>query len=246
MPIGPREFLFVVMIPAALALVTMCLAWRPWRRFPRPAGHWGGAAAIGVAVILAYYPITNAPPHFPPREATVWVFWIAFLATLVGLIDALIRPPRWVSTILVFALSSFALAMMLKSQLFGEWSTAASLGALLLFGMIGVLWWVTFEASADTGSLTHALLTWLTASGIAVALLLTGSLKFGQFAMALAGAAGAMVVLILWRRNVSLAHGAMHAFIVVILCLLIPSHYLSELPAVEGLALLAIPAFIWI
>jgi hypothetical protein len=247
MPIGPSDFLLEIIIPALLALAAMCLAWRPWRRFPQPKAHWGGAVAVALAVLAAYRPVFGAWPSFPPSTANHWLFYVVLLALLVGLLDALIRPPRWIATIGIFIAAMAALAAMLKFALFGEeHGPAQSIGLLLLFGLIGAAWWITFELTADDGGVVAPLLMWITVSTVAVVFMLTDSFVWGKLAMALAAAAGALLVMILWRRSIRLSHGAMHVFAIVMLCLIIPVHYVASLSIGKLVTLLAVPAFIWI
>jgi hypothetical protein len=246
MPIGPSHFLFDIIIPALLALLVMCIAWQPWRRFPAvERGHWGGALAVGIAV-LAAHPAVMSWPRFPPPDANNRLFPIELLALIVGLIDATIRPPRWISALLVFLVSAVALGFVLKFKLFGQWSAAPSVAFVLLCGLVGAIWWITFEVIADERGLVAPLSMWLVASTAAVMFVLTEGALWGKLTLSLAAAAGALFVIVLWRRTISLAHGAMHVFAILLVCLIIASHYLSGLTYGYLLTLLSAPLFIWI
>ena len=247
MPIGPSDFLFDIIIPALLALLAVCIAWRPWQRFPVPVrGHWGGAAAVGIAVLAAHPAVMGGWPRFPPPDANSRMFVVELLALIVGLFDALVRPARWVTTLLMFLVIAAAVGFILKFKLFAEWSAAASIGFVLLCGLLGAVWWITLEVMADEGGLVAPLSMWMIASTAAVAFMLTEGLLWGKLTLSLAAAAGAMVVIVLWRNTVSLSHGATHAFVIVLLSLLVSSHYLASLTYGQLLTLLSAPAFLWI
>jgi hypothetical protein len=72
------------------------------------------------------------------------------------------------------------------------------------------------------------------------------SLRFGQLAGSMAAAAGAMLVLVLWRRRVRLTRGV--AVVLATLCatLTVTAHYLFDLPALFCIGLLLTPLWVWI
>jgi hypothetical protein len=185
-------------------------------------------------------------PRFPPPDSNSRMFVVELLALIVGLFDALVRPPRWVSTLLMFLVTAAAVGFVMKFKLFAEWSAAASVGFVLLCGLLGAVWWITLEVMADEGGLVAPLSMWMIASTAAIAFMLTEGLLWGKLTLSLAAAAGAMVVILLWRSTISLSHGAMHAFVIVLLSLMVSSHYLASLSYGYLLTLLSAPAFLWI
>src|SRR4051812_40975956 len=85
------------LVPAAVSLVVMVPAWRPWKRTgAETRGRWGAPVALAAGFAAAFKSINGAlPQQFPPPDAKLWLFWIAIGAGVIGLIDALARPPNW-------------------------------------------------------------------------------------------------------------------------------------------------------
>ena len=82
--ISLSDILYGVLLPAAISLVIMLLAWRPWSG-GSPKGHWAGAFAIGAAFAAGLLGLQTRPA-FPPNSAEDWLFHAAWIIAIIGLL----------------------------------------------------------------------------------------------------------------------------------------------------------------
>src|SRR4051812_2185883 len=92
---SPLEMtLFVLVVPALVAAVTLAAAGWAGRRLGLPgSGPAAVALALGVGALAAQ--LGNAPPAFPPLDVTDRLPWLVTAATLLGLCESVRPGPAW-------------------------------------------------------------------------------------------------------------------------------------------------------
>jgi hypothetical protein len=204
-----RPILWGVLVPAVVSGAVLALDWGPWRREGgRRGGDRVGAVALGGGFIAGQVGLVGVPP-FPPIDATHVLVYLALVGTGLGLWlgpRPATGPLGW---LLRGAASLSAPAWLLRPLLthrFELWSGVLWIGGLA-FGTLAL--WIALEALAKRppGSVGF-LVPLVTASGGAVALLLSGSALVAQFAGVLAAALGPATVMASLRPRASLASAA--------------------------------------
>ena len=116
MPLGPRELLLGVIVPALAAIVVLFIARRAWlrrgrdttppvtpdaaehveyqsrdvqwREYVQSVGAWGGPLAAGIAWAIAFPTIAGTFNIIPPRESMSYLFLAVIACTIGGVIDS--------------------------------------------------------------------------------------------------------------------------------------------------------------
>lgn len=248
-----REMLYTAGVPAAVALLVLVAAWRPWRReHPVMRGHWGAALAAGVAFLAAYALLDGEVPAWPPTQARHWLFYLAAGLTVVALLDAaghaFLHIPVWVRAEIALLASGLLVLCLFFSLLQGDtWPASAS--AQWMVGMTVVLHlaWVSTEmlvSRLPRG--TGPAVLWVFTSGAALVLMLSGSLVYGRLAGVMAVAAFVTFVVSLASRGFSLSRGAVTIIIPVTVAILFLGYHLAELDAANAALLLGAVMLPWL
>lgn len=200
-----------ILLPALGAGIVLAIAWRVWRPGgPEVDGRWSGAPALALAFALGFVSITGLPASPLPggdRSAASldWLFWLALVAALALPFEQ--RLGRW-RDMARGAFAVLAIQLVLRSQFESAWE-----------GMDGVAWiagltvgyvflWAALVLLAERrAGASMPIVAWLTASGLALLAVLTGSGKIGQLSGSLAAGLGAATVLCWWRPRLSLGAG---------------------------------------
>lgn len=244
MPLGPREILFVIVLPAVAVLVMIAISWRAWRRSAQ-RGDWGGPIGIVIAFAIAHRFVAGSWPALPPTESMGWLLVAAVGAAVIGIVDALIPLPTAVRAATSFLVAGGACAIVLQTVM-RNWPIGQHVVTLLILALAGLGWWCSIVATARDGGVLAPLVLWIVSSTLAMALMLPpdASLRFGQLTLSLAAAAGAMFMLVLVRPNVSFTRGVPMVFATISVTLIAAAHYLFDWRLIYAVPLLAAPGFV--
>jgi hypothetical protein len=242
-----RDLLFGVGLPAIIVAIVLVIAWRPWRSQRTPAGgEWGGPLALGAGFAAGYLALFGRPP-FPPIDSTDWLFFLAVLLAVSGVIDGLWRLPGWLRCVVGLAVAALTVTSLLSPLVRNTWGPAE--GAAWLAALAAIVWlvWSSLDALAGRDGNDSLVLQLVAVSGMAsLVLMLSGSLKLAQLGGAQTAALGASLLVSLVSRSRGFARGAIPVFVVLSSGLMISGHFFASLTAANALLLGAAPLLCWI
>jgi hypothetical protein len=261
----PERLLFIVVLPAACALIGLTIAGRPWRR-ARPADArtgprswaWGGAIGFGVGFVLSTYRIVGRWPAvtsrdgwlpFGPTTGQDWIPYLAILATVLGLIDAFRRPPLWARLLIRAVVSVAAVALVLNWRIGRQWDSPQEISLWLgvLGGVLFFLWNALSRLAERSEGAPLPVALWAACAGAAGTIILAHNATFAEQLGALAACFGSAFVLSLWRSDLTLARGPIPVFAVAYGALIAAAYYnLDNLGAPAAILLAAAPLAAWI
>ena len=244
----PKEILLDFILPACLTGVAFLIGY-----WPRRNGRWIGAIAFGAGFALADCQIAGAP-RWPPGtgDAAFWIVWFTAPIALLGWLDALLCPPNWLRTGLLYVLVRVGIALLIAPVIPKSGADANSTIWwteiwLDCFGAAAAIFWLGLETLAERtpGTLLPILLV-LTFGGAAAVLGLSDNVRSSQECAALGGLALAGAIL---ARPLGLAfdRGAVLAAIAPMLGMFAFAHFYSYTePSVASIALLLVaPLLAW-
>jgi hypothetical protein len=250
------EILSSVALPATVALLVFLAAWRPWKRGEDKVlrGHWGGALAAGISFLAAYALLDGEVPAWPPAQSRHWLYYLAAGLMLLGLLDAaadrFVHVPDWVRAEVALVASAAIVLLILSNLVRGDtWPALAA--AHWVVGMIVVLHVAWMSAEVLVTRLPRgagpAVIFAFTA-GVAMVLLLSGSLVYGRMAGVLTIVAAAAVLLSTLSPGFSLSRGAVTLIVPIAIAILFLGYHLVEpgVGAVNGILLLAALLVPWL
>ncbi|MBI3467177.1 MAG: hypothetical protein HY000_29545 [Planctomycetes bacterium] len=242
-----RDIVFGVGLPAIIAGVVLVIAWRPWRSQPtQTGGEWGGPLALGVGFAVAYLTLLGRPP-FPPIDSTDWLFFLALLLTVCGVVDSLWSISGWRRWVLGLANPTLSVSLLLWPLARNTWSQIEGVAWIAALAATVWLWWIALDTHAGRDAAVSPLLQLVAVSGVAsLVLMLSASLKLAQLGGALTGAVGASFVLALVGKSRVSARGTIQVFVVLFLGLVISGHFFASLTALNAVLLGAAPLLTWI
>jgi hypothetical protein len=235
----PNETLWMLVLPTLLAAGAM-LAARPWRR-GRDLPGFAAAIAIGGAFIVSFAGWYDTP-RFPPITAETWLVYLAGVAIVVAILQALIRwrPFDLVASSLILLMTPWLLLHKLPLEPRDMWTWSIGAGVAML------AWWLAMETLARrsrAGWLPAIFAMVIGISGLAIINahsrqlgMLTGALAFPLLVVALAAA---------WSGGASLARGGMLAVGVLLLGLLLGGRFLADLSTRDMTLLAVAPLAAW-
>jgi hypothetical protein len=236
-------FLLKQFLPGALAAALIsgliALTGRLWK-----ANSWADAVALGFGYAGGYV-VTAGWPAFPPAEATQWLPCFAVAIMLVGVLDTLLRPDASVRVVIWVLCCVGILRLLLGSKFQYGWSflEGALWIAILAAGMLVLASCLNAAARRDA-SISLPLILTIVAGGTGVALMLSGSLLLGQFAIVLAAAFGAILAVGLVLPRAVKGRGIVPVAVTLLSGLWLCGYFFAELPPASAflLAGASIPA----
>ncbi len=219
--ITPHQILYSVVLPAAISLVLMLIATRPWSAASL-RGYWAGPIAIGVSFSIGLLGLQTRPA-LPPASAEDWLFHVGWMIAIVGVLTAVIRLPVMVRAIVTAVASAAVLYLVLKPLTVGStftpatWTTKEAATYIGAAALAMTFAFVLFEiASERWKDAVVPLLMTETAAALGLYILFNGSTTYGQRGGILAAAVGPVVVIALTWKKTSLARGGVLAFVVLV------------------------------
>jgi hypothetical protein len=236
-----------VLIPAGIALVILALAWNPWNRKTIRAA-WAGPVAVAAAFVAVFPWIVGAWPGWVPNGAVGWLLHIAIGMGILGVIDALLaQRVGWGWRLAGMALASIgAAALVLRLPLLNPDEHFLAAQWVVATGALAMIWWLAFRESSSSPASTRALApAALTLLGIAFSLtqISSGSVLFTRLSLAVAGAAGSMLIVALLRKDHLASPGGAVAT-VLLLVLLLAGHFFAEVTTAAFFILAASPLLV--
>jgi hypothetical protein len=246
MPDPQTILLWVISLPAAIALVATLVSLIPWRR--EAAGQpWGPALAICAGFAATFVTLKGLRGGgFPPGDVQHWLVYLGVPVVLSAVLATVwAKHARWVTleggvvlAILTVWLLTRPLARRVEPPEY--WRQFA------IFCGAFVCWFTLTEAlAARVRGFAIPLLLALCAGVAALVLVNAHSLLLGQLAGAVAATLGAITVLAFWFQNLSLARGGVAALTVVLLGVILCGHLFADLTTGELALLFAAPLMAW-
>ena len=231
-------FLLQQLLPGVLAAVLIsavfAFAGRLWR-----ANNWADAVALGMGYAGGNV-VTAGWPAFPPVEATQWLPYFALAAMFLGVIDALLRPAGSLRMLIWMLCCMGFLRLLLNAKFQYGWSLAQ--GVLWIVGLAAGMLMLAISLDAAVRrdrSISSPLILTIVASGTGAALMLSGSMLLGQFAMILAAALGAILAAAFLLPRAVEGRGVVPVAVALLASLWLSGYFYSELPLASALLLAA-------
>lgn len=240
MPLA-QMFLLKQLAPAALVAGAVAAAVSAPALTSRNAHVQQAIAPFALALgYFAGHWLVTGWTKFPPADTTNWLPYFALVAVVIGATLPFVRQAR-ARLIVVALLAMAAMRLLLQPKFRYGWSSARgwmivvcmSLGVVLVAFAVGSL---LRKSSPRFGS---PLLLLIVCGGTAGALLLSGSILLGQFAIVLAAAlAGACIIAVF--TSVS-GEEIAPVFALMLVALLASGYFFAELPIASSILLAAAP-----
>ena len=246
MPDPQTILIWVIAVPAAIALVATLVSHVPFKRGGQTQ-PWGPALAVAAAFAATFIALRGAPRSFPPTDANWWLVYLGAAAALVGVIAAITsKRGRWLVPLASVLLIAATVWLLSRSQipLIG-WRQFVLRIAVIFAGFVA--WWLLMDrlAARVKGS-TVPLVLMLTAAVGALVLVNAHSTFLGQLAGSVASALGALKLVGLWFRNLSIARGGVLAVTVLMLGVILAGHHFADLSMTDLILLAAAPLAAWL
>lgn len=238
---------FGLAVPAALSLaIAVVTGWLSRRVLSGRPSAWGLALALGVGYGAGHLAIRGVPP-IPPLETTDWLLPIAAIGMAAGLIDGLVKLPRFVRGMGAAALSLLTVWLIVRPMLQSGVEGAVGWVVVACIVVAILLFWAGLEAFAGRVP------AWLLLADMGVvtavagfAIVWTGSLIQGRLAGSLGAAiAGALVSTAILRGS-SLARGGLPVFALLLPALMLDARFYAGLPSACVALLGFAPLGLWV
>jgi hypothetical protein len=204
-----------------------------------------GALAVGVAYLAGHLVVTGWI-SFPPADTTNWLPYFALAAAVLGAFCSFLPITAWARVVIFALVSTGALRLLLKPRFQYGWSPGEGWAWVAGLGCAIVLLAIVLDALARRPgtAVEMPIFLLIVSAGTSGALMLSGSMLLGQFAMVLAAAVfGALVFA---ARKVAPGRGIVPVFSLLVSALLVSGYFFAELPVTSAvlLAFAPIPALI--
>ena len=249
MPDSQEILVWVIAAPVGIALLATLLAHLPPKR-DRATQPWGPALAIAGAFAVAFAGLRGRPA-FPPRDAQTWLVYLGAIAVLIAILASVLPHKRnwpwFVLAPLSIGLILVTVWLLARSQipLFG-WKRFLLRAAVIAAGMI--VWFALMELLAARGKGAAAampLVLTIAAAVAAVTIVNAHSMFLGQLAGSIAAALGAITLLGLWLKKLSLSRGGVLTLTVLLLGVILAGHFFADLSRLDLILLGVAPLAAW-
>jgi hypothetical protein len=194
-----------VLVPGLIVGIGLAGVWRPWKPGPPPKKSFF-ALFSAIAFFVSYSLLLEVPPH-PFGERTLagldWLLWIALLSAPLFLMEGAGK------ALALRSLSAAAmLAGLLRAMVVHHWSPGMAvlwLGGAAL--SLALLWIVGAGLNERVEGATMPLVLLVSATGLALAAGLNGSVLLGQTTGILCASLGAATILGFWHPCFRLRSG---------------------------------------
>jgi hypothetical protein len=214
----------------------------------RTGGRWGLPLALGIGYALGHagaseWLTSGELPPIPPLNATDWLPWLALVAMIVGLVEALWPSPAWARWENRLLLTVATLWLLIGPIYRSLWEPEQWKGAVWVCGLgAGILvFWGVLEGLSCRRGRGMLLPLAVLAGGTAAALVLSRFLVLGECAIGLAGALGAAWLVSRWWVELSPSGGGVPVVALLLAGLILGGFFYAELPAPSALLLAVAP-----
>ena len=237
----------VLIVPTVLSALAIASARRLDRGSPGGRrGRWGVAVGLGLGFLAGYVGILGWPT-FPTLDSTVWVAWLALMATVLGVVESTLDLPRWSRWTIRGLFVALILGLVLRSKVENGWTaieSAAWLGGLEMIFLAS--WWNLEEQAERLTGPGWVVPMGLVSAGWAVVQTLGAGASAGQLNGVLASAfLGALLTTGL-RPGLALARGGPPVALTVLAGLGLTGYFYAEVPAVSAILLTLAPWAPWV
>jgi hypothetical protein len=249
---------YVILIPCGIVVASVLGFWLPFA-FRSDASASKNSRMIftaGLGAALAYMAGhwgIYARPTLPPTDAADWLFYIAPVAALLSLIEAIGNHRAVRSTLFHMTLTLFRAALisvglwLILAPIRRSWTPSETWTWIPALTLVLLLIWESFTALARRiPSYDTAAAVFPVALGISAAISLSGGARFGLFAAVLVAVCGSIFVGSLLRRELPLARGLVAVVPPIGFLLLVLGKFLDDVPLSSAALLAGAPFMAWI
>jgi hypothetical protein len=225
--LSPSAIIWGFVVPALLVAVALGAAWRPWNRSGDINGRWIAAPAIGAAFGIAFWHLQEQPA-WPPGNGSVltWIFYFALCAALLGLLEAIFHPPKWLALVVIVIFWRLAVRTLISPQIPRLISPTAAEMWIDLASITAAVWWLAMESLAERApGITVPLVLGIIATGTALTLLSWHILISAMLAGAVGTFCGAAFVIAAWHRRMCLGAGGVTALVILLLAVMVHAFF---------------------
>jgi hypothetical protein len=239
-----RQALTVLLPAMVTAAAVLLAAWRPWQRAARVEhGDWGGALAVGLGFIAAFYFVAGAR-GFQLHERWHWLWMIANAAMALGVVASFAR-----ANSLMKILSGTALAGATGALFMPPGSAAnpvlwkAGLGASVL-----MVWMMSEPLAQRRRGVAMPIAMVIVLAGLSIIMLQTRQAGYSLLAAALSAMCGVATVIALLNPRFTFANGAMHVLSAMLasLCAIGWLYNFTDVPVWPFALLIVSPLMMWV
>jgi hypothetical protein len=229
-PYTPLQILTGLVLPAVIVGLGLALAWRPWRGRAGADVRWISAPLAAGGFAIAYW---NFEPKagWPPTANIIYLLlYFAAPIAVLGMADALLKPPLWLRTYLLMLLWWLAVSLLLRPLMNQPNHGFAPEMWIDAMSLITVMWWLTFERLAEhSPGVTAPLLLALFSCGGAVLLALGWHIQSSAtMAASLMGMSIAAAVLGACSSRVSFSRGFAQTIVLLLQLVLIHGYFYTD------------------
>ncbi|MEJ5251619.1 MAG: hypothetical protein HPY54_11705 [Chthonomonadetes bacterium] len=198
-----QQILWGAVLPALIALAVLVVF--NWR-LGRGAGvslHWGTPVALTAGYLFAHWRIVGLPLSFPPLDSNEWLFVMGVVVTLWAIVEHFTARWERARAAARLVLAGAVAWLVLKPLIGSVWQGSAW---YFWWGGLTLGWWLWWSLQAGLadrlpGPVVPLVLS-MVAGGGGLILLWSNSSSLSQLGGAVAAVVGALVPLMLWRRDV--------------------------------------------
>jgi hypothetical protein len=217
-----HEILLCFVLPAGVSAVVMLLGW--WRSGnASPRGEWAAAVALGLGLCIGYFNLTEAHfiPSIPPASAVDWIFHIAWIVAVLGVILSLGRPRPWIAVALTMLTATIAAFLIMWPILRRSYHPHERVVLLSIVAIAaGALEWSLDRAASRVRGVTMPLILAIPTAVLAMFLVFFASFPSGFRTGVIACVLLPMVVLAVFLKPLSVARGGVFVWVVLFISLL--------------------------
>jgi hypothetical protein len=250
----PAQIMTALAPAALLAAVIMLIAWRPWRRDVSAqgaksaimgGGYWAGPLACALGFLCSAVTLNNGWPGHPPRERWQWLFYMAIVALIIGVVAALWQPRGWIRLAIGAALGGSVGFLLHVPPSFAEHQTS---WRYVLGGGTFLTWLSLDTISLRRPGASIPLALWVVFTGLSVILLESRWALLALMDASVAATLGAIVLTAWLNPRVTLAHGAGHVLATLLSAILVLGwlYNRGDVPAVCYGLMAASPLMLWL
>ena len=239
-----QQALKVIGPAMVIAAATLSIAWQPWQRQPRiEHGYWGGAVALGLGFIAAFYFVAGTR-GFQLQDRWHWLWMIANAAMALGVIASAVRANS-LMRMLAGTVLAIATAVLFQPPLSAANTTVwkAGLGAAVF-----VLWLLGESLALRKAGALMPMTLVIVFAGLSIVLLQTRQAGYSLLAASLSSMCGAAMMIAALNPRFTFANGGMHVISAMLpaLCFLGWLYNSTDVPAWPFAILLVSPLAHWI
>lgn len=240
---------WAILVPAFVAGSVLFLSWQAWRRDGAgTTGYWGGAVGLALGYFVGHSMMAGKLPAAPPHDAiNDWIPYVGAVAMLYGLLEAFTKIPLAFLYLLRAVIITTTLWFLLNPLMQGAWSLREGIQWIIGLGLGWLLFWSVMEPLAGRAKgMAFPIVFWALASGSAFTLLFSDSALLGKLSGVVAGLLGAVIVITLMHRSVSLARGGFAVLTCLLWTLWVDGFAYANLPIGRLVLLAFAPVLLWV